>query len=160
MRLAKALLLYAAPSHRIESQLQAAAKVLEIDGDFLHIPGVIICHFGDEELYSTEMHFVKSGGRLDLGKLHQLHLIYKRVVHDEMSAKKATALLEDLIKSEPIYTLWQRCLFAFSISALICVLAFGGSLVDMFIAGVGGTFLCLMNLRAASKNQLYANVFE
>ncbi|KAJ8454118.1 hypothetical protein ONZ51_g13212 [Trametes cubensis] len=42
MRLAKALMTFGAPSHRIESQLLSAARILEVDAEFIHIPGVII----------------------------------------------------------------------------------------------------------------------
>ncbi|CUA70361.1 hypothetical protein RSOLAG22IIIB_00721 [Rhizoctonia solani] len=69
LRLAKALMTYGAPSHRIESQLIAAARVLEVDASFVHLPSIIIAAFGDPASNQSETHFVKSGGGLDLGKL-------------------------------------------------------------------------------------------
>ena len=48
MRLAKALMTFGAPSHRIESQLLSAARILEVNAQFIHIPGVIICSLGDD----------------------------------------------------------------------------------------------------------------
>ncbi|KAI0638241.1 DUF1212-domain-containing protein [Trametes polyzona] len=160
MRLAKALMSFGAPSHRIESQLLSAARILEVDAEFIHIPGVIICSFGDQETKTSEMHFVKCGGRLSLGSLHEVHQIYRQVVHDEISARKATVKLEALMAAKPLYGSFTRCTLAFCLSGLICVLAFGGSFVDMWIAGLGATFLCLMQICVATKSQLYANVFE
>ncbi|KAJ3480877.1 hypothetical protein NLI96_g1367 [Meripilus lineatus] len=160
MRLAKALMTYGAPSHRIEAQLSSAARILEVDSEFIHIPGVIICSFGDQDTKSSETHFVKCGGRLSLGSLHEVHQIYRAVVHDELSAKKGYAQLGELLKAEPLYGFRTRCFLAFIISSLICPLAFGGSLVDMWVAGAGATFLCWMQVGYASKSQLYANVFE
>ncbi|KAI0788559.1 DUF1212-domain-containing protein [Abortiporus biennis] len=160
MRLAKALMAFGAPSHRIEAQLLSAARILEIDGEFIHIPGVIICTFGDQDTKTSETHFVKCAGRLSLGNLHTVHQIYRAVVHDEISAKKATEQLEELIVAKPLYGIALRAMFAFGISALICPLAFGGSLVDMWICGASSTFLCFMQIGVASKSQLYANVFE
>ncbi|KAL1946738.1 hypothetical protein VTO73DRAFT_14842 [Trametes versicolor] len=160
MRLAKALMTFGAPSHRIESQLLSAARILEVDAEFIHIPGVIICSFGDQETKTSEMHFVKCGGRLSLGSLHEVHQIYRQVVHDEISARKATVKLEALMAAKPLYGAIVRCSLAFCLSGLICVLAFGGSFVDMWIAGIGATFLCLMQIGVATKSQLYANVFE
>ena len=160
MRLAKALMTFGAPSHRIESQLLSAARILEVDAEFIHIPGVIICSFGDQETKTSEMHFVKCSGRLSLGSLHEVHQLYRMVVHDELSARRATERLEALLSAKPLYGPFTRMTLAFCLSALICPLAFGGSFLDMWIAGLGATFLCLMQISVAAKSQLYANVFE
>ncbi|KAI0750823.1 DUF1212-domain-containing protein [Daedaleopsis nitida] len=160
MRLAKTLMTFGAPSHRIESQLLSAARILEVDAEFIHIPGVIICSFGDGDTKTSEMHFIKCGGRLSLGSLHEVHQIYRMVVHDEISARKATEKLDALLVAKPLYGTVARCFLAFCLSALICVLAFGGSFLDLWIAGIGAAFLCLMQTSVASKSQLYANVFE
>ncbi|TFK55913.1 DUF1212-domain-containing protein [Heliocybe sulcata] len=160
MTLARALLTFGAPSHRIESQLISAARILEVDAEFIHIPGVIICSFGDLETKTSESHFVKCGGRIDLGRLQKVHQIYRSVVHDELSAKRATKKLEVLLKAKPIYTPLTRCFLAFWLSALICPLAFGGSLLDMWIAGCGAFVLCALQLKVAAKSSLYAQIFE
>ncbi|KAG6903500.1 hypothetical protein C0995_005523 [Termitomyces sp. Mi166 len=102
IKLAKALMIFGAPSHRIESQLIAAARILEVEAEFIHLPGVIICSFGDQELGCSETHFVKCAGRLSLGALHKVHLIYRNVVHDEISAKRATNDLEALLTTPPL----------------------------------------------------------
>jgi uncharacterized membrane protein YjjP (DUF1212 family) len=49
---------------------------------------------------------------------------------------------------------------AFCLSALICPLAFGGSFLDMWIAGAAAFILACLQLRVAEKSALYANVFE
>lgn len=160
MRLAKSLLTFGAPSHRIESQLLSAARILEVDAEFIHFPGVIICSFGDPDTKTSETHFIKCSGRLSLGSLHEVHQIYRAVVHDEISAKKATARLEALLTAPPLYGGFTRCILSFFLAALICPLAFGGSFLDMWIAGLGAICLSLLQINFASKSQLYANVFE
>lgn len=160
MRLSKALLTFGAPSHRIEAQLVSAARILEIHGEFIHIPGVVICSFGDQDTKTSETHFVKCGGRLNLGSLHRVHQIYRQVVHDEISAREAIRQLDELLSAGPRYNAFVRCSLAFWLCALICPLAFGGSLVDMLISGIGATFLCGLQIGVASRSQLYANVFE
>ncbi|ESK94393.1 duf1212 domain membrane protein [Moniliophthora roreri MCA 2997] len=159
LKLAKSLMAFGAPSHRIESQLIAAGRILEVQAEFIHLPNVIICSFGDQELGCSETHFVKCGGRLSLGALHKVHLIYRAVVHDEISAKKATEQLNELLTAPPLYPAPFRCLLAFCLSALICPLAFGGSFLDMWIAGGGALILSILQL-CATKSALYANVFE
>ncbi|KAJ3710400.1 DUF1212-domain-containing protein [Lentinula raphanica] len=159
IKLARALMTFGAPSHRIESQLIAAARILEVEAEFIHLPGVIICSFGDQDLGTSETHFIKCTGRLALGALHKVHLIYRSVVHDEISAKKATEDLDELLRAPPLYSAVSRCLLAFCLSALICPLAFGGSFLDMWVAGAGALIMSLLSLCAA-KSSLYANVFE
>ncbi|KAG8747427.1 hypothetical protein FRC10_001098 [Ceratobasidium sp. 414] len=160
LRLAKALMTHGAPSHRIESQLIAAARVLEIDASFVHLPSIIIASFGDAASHQSETHFVKSGGGLDLGKLHMTHAIYRKVVHDEIGAKDGTIELAKLMRQRPIYGLRIRCILALLCSAIICPVGFGGSFVDMWISGVAGMVLCWLQLYAASKSALYSNVFD
>lgn len=161
MQLSRALLTFGAPSHRIESQLLSAARILEVDAEFTHMPGLIIASFGDEETKTSQAHFVKCGGRLSLGNLHRLHTIYRDVMHDEISARKATDDIEVLIQSGPMHKTPVRIILIFLIASLICPLAFGGSIVDMGIAGAGAVFLLCMQVGLASRrNVIYANVFE
>ena len=160
MKLARCLMAFGAPSHRIESQLVAVARILEVDAELIHLPNLIIVCFGDPETKTSETHFLRCSGRLALGNLHRVHQIYRRVVHDEMSARKATEELVRILESKPIYGLWTRCFIAFWLSALICPLAFGGSFLDMFIAGFGALVLSALQLTVVMKSTLYANVFE
>ncbi|CAK5275592.1 unnamed protein product [Mycena citricolor] len=160
LKLARSLMTFGAPSHRIESQLKSAARILEVESEFIHLPGVIICSFGDQELGCSETHFIKCGGRLSLGALHKVHVIYRTVVHDEISAKDAAEHLEDLLHQPPLYSIWFRCFLGFWLSLLICPLAFGGSFLDMWIAGSGAFVLSYLQLCAATKSAMYANVFE
>ncbi|KIY49341.1 DUF1212-domain-containing protein [Fistulina hepatica ATCC 64428] len=150
---------FGAPSHRIESQITAAARILEVQAEIIHLPSVIICSFGDQEIGVSETHFVKCGSRLSLGSLHKVHMIYRNVVHDEISAADASEQLDNLLSAPPVYPIYVRCLLAFALSALICPLAFGGSFLDLWISGAGALFLSLLQL-CASKSALYANVFE
>lgn len=151
---------FGSPSHRIEAQLLACSKILEVDAEFVHIPGIIICSFGDPNSKTSETHFVKVNGGLALGNLHKVHMIYRMVVHDEVSAKIATEELNDLLAAPPLYGMFMRIFLAFMLSTLICPLAFGGSFLDMCVAGVGAIIVSIMQFGVASKSALYANVFE
>lgn len=156
----RALLYFSAPTHRLETQLVATAKILDVTAEFMHFPGILIISFVDDETRTTETHFVKCAGALQLGRLHEVHEIYKGVVHDIYSAKVGTQKLEALLAAPAVYSDLQRCGFAFVLSALICPLAFGGSFVDLWLAGCGAWILCLVKLKLSTKNSIYANVFE
>lgn len=151
---------FGSPSHRIESQLVAAARILDVEAEFIHLPGVTICSFGDQESGCSDTHFIRCSSRLVLGSLHRVHVIYRSVVHDEISATTAKERLSDLLAAPPPYSAFVRFILAFSLSALICPLAFGGSFLDMWIAGLGGLALATLQICVMSKSSTHANVFE
>ncbi|PPR07201.1 hypothetical protein CVT26_012634 [Gymnopilus dilepis] len=158
LKLARALMAFGAPSHRIESQLVAAARILEVEAEFIHLPGVVICSFGDQDLGSSETHFIKCGGRLSLGALHKVHLIYRSVLHDEISANQATEQLDTLLLAAPPYSTLFRCFLSFCLSALICPLAFGGSFLDLWISGSAAFILAYLQLYVAEKSSLLKKI--
>ncbi|CAE6415097.1 unnamed protein product [Rhizoctonia solani] len=207
--LAKALLQFQAPSHRIENQLQAAARVLEVPAEFLHLPSLVIASFGsldgengaptvdkprkfsfsskklksaiamavlgktggestrneDQQgelsgsqpahkgsahttTFGIRVHIIKSGGKMELGKLHELHKIYRKVVHDEISAQDGRIKLLKLLKQPPIY----RQAPLFMSDALMHFYAVFSSALCL----LGGLSLTCV----ASANPLYSNIFE
>jgi len=105
-------------------------------------------------------HFVRAGGRIALTSLQKVHLIYRDVLHDKMGAEAGTEALRDILRAPPIYSLAVRCFLAFICASIICVLAFGGSIVDMGISGFCACVLQYLGLNAASKSSMYANVYE
>jgi Putative threonine/serine exporter len=158
--LAKALMSFGAPSHRIESQLDAAAKILVVNAAFVHLPAVIIISFGDKGTKTSEMHFVRAGGRIALSMLHIVHDVYRDVLHDRMGAEDGMNILEEIMDRRPVYNIWVRCILSFFCSSIICTLAFGGSILDMFIGGAFACALQYLGLNAASRSSIYANVYE
>ncbi|KAG8893840.1 hypothetical protein FRB99_001675 [Tulasnella sp. 403] len=160
LRLAKALMFFGAPSHRLESQLKATALVLDIDAEFVHMPSIVIASFGDIDTKTSQTHFIKVSSNLQLGRLHTVHNIYRSVVHDELGVEEATTELKILMKSRPIFGAVSRSVLCAACTALICPLAFGGSFLDMLISGAEGALLCYLQFGVASKNAMYSNVFE
>ncbi|KAF9457342.1 hypothetical protein BDZ94DRAFT_236245 [Collybia nuda] len=160
LKLAKALLSFGAPSHRIESQLAAASRILDAQAEFVHIPNIIIVTIRNGDTRSTRTHFVRATGRIALTSLHSVHHIYRDVLHGAMGARVGTEALKRLLRASPIYTLITRCILAFVCASIICVLAFGGSLLDMWISGACACVLQYLGLNAANKSAMYANVYE
>lgn len=160
LKLARALMLFGAPSHRIESQLNATAAVLEVDAQFIHFPGIVIAAFGDIDKHTSETHFVKSSSALVLGQLHAVHTVYRQVVHDEVGVEEGAEELSRLLKEPPCYKVWQRIILAGATCWVIAPLSFGGSFVDAFVAAAYGCGLTFLNLHVARKNAMYSNIFE
>lgn len=159
MKLARALMMFGAPSHRLEAQLQATAKVLDINVQVINLPNVMLISFGDPSTHTSETKFIKQGANLDLGKLLDAHLLYWRVTHDELGVAEASASLDVLMRQKPIYRGSVTVLIGGLCSAFITPVSFNGSFIDACIAfPLGGLLVFIQNL--ASKNELYSNVFE
>jgi uncharacterized membrane protein YjjP (DUF1212 family) len=85
LKLARALMMMGAPSHRLEAQLQATARVLDINCQMVYIPGVMLVSFGDPATHTSETKFLKQANGLDLGKLLSAHMLYWNVSSDGAS---------------------------------------------------------------------------
>ena len=106
MKLCRALMSYGAPTHRLEEYMKMSARVLEIDGQFLYIPGCMIISFDDVSTHTTEVKLVKAPQGVDLGKLKDIHEIYKEVVHDVIGVEEATQRLDIIINAKQKYNKW------------------------------------------------------
>ncbi|KAJ7293412.1 hypothetical protein C8J57DRAFT_1043297 [Mycena rebaudengoi] len=159
LKLAKALMSYGAPSHRIESQLNAASQLLDARTEFVHLPNIIIVTVRSKSA-ATRTYFVRATGRIALTSLNRVHLIYRLVLHDEITAESGTRDLRELLRTPPIYGLWARCTLSFILASILCVLSFGGCFFDMWISGLCAFLLQYLGLNAANKSSMYANVYE
>lgn len=159
MKLARALMMFGAPSHRLEAQLQATAKVLDINVSVINLPNVMLLSFGDPATHTTETKFLKQGPSLDLGKLQDAHLLYWKVTHDEISVTEASSSLDTLMRQKPIYRGWVTVLIGGLCSSFIVPVSFSGSFVDACMCFPLGCLLVMIQ-NLANKNELYSNVFE
>jgi hypothetical protein len=106
LKLCRALMSYGAPTHRLEEYMKMSARVLEIDGQFLYIPGCMIISFDDVTTHTTEVKIVRANQGVDLGKLKDIHEIYKEVTHDMIGVEEATQRLGTIIKAKPKNNPW------------------------------------------------------
>jgi len=106
LKLCRVLMSYGAPTHRLESYMKMSARVLEIEGQFLYIPGCMIISFDDASTHTTEVKLVKSSQGVNLGKLKDIWEIYKEVVHDVIGVEEATQRLDNIISAKPKHNPW------------------------------------------------------
>ncbi|KIR68544.1 hypothetical protein I314_00965 [Cryptococcus bacillisporus CA1873] len=159
LKLARALMMFGSPSHRLETQIQATAKVLEINCQVVYLPGTMLVSFGDDATHTSETKFLKQSTGLDLGKLQATHHLYWNVVHDKMSVDQASKDLDVLMTTPVYYTWWQTLIIGAFCSAFITVLSFYGSFVDALMSVVLGATLVGVQMLAA-RNDMFSNVFE
>ncbi|CAE6542804.1 unnamed protein product [Rhizoctonia solani] len=159
LKLARALMMFGAPSHRLEAQIQATARVLDIQVSCMYLPSVMLFSFGDTATHTSDTKFLKQTSALDLGKLLDAHRIYWRVIHDELSVGDASLQLDELMKKRVLYHGLVTVLIGGFCSAFITPISFKGSFVDALAAfPLGATLVWVQNLSA--RNELYSNVFE
>ncbi|KAL2758897.1 hypothetical protein ACRALDRAFT_1062009 [Sodiomyces alcalophilus JCM 7366] len=160
VKLCRALMMYGAPTHRLEEYMAMTARVLEIEGQFLYLPGCMIISFDDSSTHTTEVKIVRTPQGLDLGKLRDVHDLYKEVIHDRISVDDAGVKLDHIMARKLKFSNWIRIPLYGLASACVAPFAFQGRFIDMPIAFILGCLLGFLQLILAPSNELYANVFE
>ena len=79
MKLARAMMMFGGPSHRLQAQIKATAKVLDIELSCLYLPDVMLISFDDAATGTSSIKFIRQGSALDIGKLQEAHELYWRV---------------------------------------------------------------------------------
>ncbi|CAK9779776.1 DUF1212-domain-containing protein [Cutaneotrichosporon oleaginosum] len=159
MKLARALMMFGSPTHRLETQIQATARVLDISVQVVYLPNIVMISFADDSTHTSETKFMKQAGTVDLGKLLTTHNIYWAVVHDKMSVEDAGRELDRLMTTRPCYNAWQMILIAGFCSGIIVITSYFGSFLDALMAAPLGMLLQAVQL-IALKNDLFGGVFE
>ncbi|PWN92436.1 DUF1212-domain-containing protein [Acaromyces ingoldii] len=160
MKLARALMMFGAPTHRIETQIQQTARVLEINCRCIYLPNLMLLAFGDDTTHTSETKFIKQGGGLDLTKLTDMHSIYWNVIHDKIGVAEASSQLDELMRRKPIISRIPMVIIGGFCSSFICVgpMGFSGSFIDALAAFPLGCFLVFC--QSVITTELFSNVFE
>lgn len=158
-----AMMLYGAPSHRLEEYMQLCMGVLDLSGTVSYMPGVMTLNFTETDVQNhTQRSYailIKAAG-LDIGKLQDVFQVYKDVVKGNIEIFDAGLTLDAIIREPPYYSTIQL-IFCYGLgSACACVWAYGGWWVDMPISFVLGCFTGFLVVFASVKNPIYSNVLE
>ncbi|KAF2125175.1 DUF1212-domain-containing protein [Dothidotthia symphoricarpi CBS 119687] len=159
IRMCRALMLFGAPTHRLEEYLATTATVLEINSQFLYIPGCMIISFDDLYTHTTEVKIVRTAQGVNLGKLKDTHDVYKEVLHDVISLDDALARLDELIHAKDRHPVWL-CVLMYGLASAAVSVFFNARLIDMPIIFALGCMLGLMQLVLAPISKTYSTVFE
>jgi uncharacterized membrane protein YjjP (DUF1212 family) len=159
MTAAKALLMFGSPSYRVEQQLLIFADVAHVDCELTLLPTVVIASFGTPNAPTSSLQILWQPGGLVLGKLQDVHAVYNRVLHDEISAVDGTTELEVIMAAKPVYPWFIEYFFTFALAAIVCPLGFGGSFIDLWLAGSFAVFIKAVK-RAFVRARMYATTFE
>ncbi|KAI0406635.1 hypothetical protein F4802DRAFT_556887 [Xylaria palmicola] len=159
VKMCRALMLFGAPTHRLEEYLAMAARVLEIDSQFLYIPECMIISFDDVLTHTTEVRIVRTSQSVNLGKLKDVHDIYKEVLHDVISLDDALTRLDQVILAKPRYPVWV-CVLMYGCASAAVSCFFKARPIDLPIIFATGTLLGFLQLVVAPRSKTYNTVFE
>ncbi len=160
MQLCRALMRYGAPTHRMEEYMKMTARVLEVEGQFLYLPGCMIMSFDDPTTRTAEVKLVRVVQGVDLGRLADTHNVYKNVVHDLIGVEEAISELDQIMSRKPRFNKWLLVPAYGFASAAVGPFAFEARPIDMPIIFLLGSIVGLMQHVLAPKSVLYSNVFE
>ncbi|KAJ7607787.1 hypothetical protein DFH06DRAFT_1018404 [Mycena polygramma] len=159
LKLTRALMMFGGPSHRLQAQIQATGRVLDLQVNCMYLPDVVLISFDDSSTGTSNLKFIRQGSALELGKLNETYGLYWSVIHDEQSVSEASSTLDALMRKKQEYTWWQLVLTGGMCSASICSVGFNGSFIDSLIVFPLGALLVAIQLLSV-RNELYSNVFE
>ncbi|KAJ5888599.1 hypothetical protein N7495_008640 [Penicillium taxi] len=160
MQLCRALMRYGAPTHRLEEYMTMTARVLEVQGQFLYLPGCMLMSFDDPTTRTAEVKLVRIVQGVDLGRLADTHNVYKNVVHDLIGVEEATQELDEIMQRKPRFNKWIVVLMYGLASTAVGPFAFEARPIDMPIIFLLGCLVGLMQHVLAPRSVLYSNVFE
>ncbi|KAL3484650.1 hypothetical protein BJX62DRAFT_50706 [Aspergillus germanicus] len=158
--LCRALMRYGAPTHRMEEYMMMTARVLEVEGQFLYLPGCMIMSFDDPTTRTAEVKLVRVVQGVDLGRLADVHNVYKNVVHDLIGVEEACSEIEAILGRKPRFNKWLLVPAYGFASVAVGPFAFEARPIDMPIIFLLGSLVGLMQHVLAPKSVLYSNVFE
>ncbi|KAG0348275.1 hypothetical protein BG004_005503 [Podila humilis] len=156
--IAKALILYGAPTHRIEETCALLARKMEVDASFALLPGLMTISFSDPETHTSDTRHLRCTQGMDMYKLSKVYTIALEVLHGGR-IEAANKSLEKVTIEPGYYPVWVTILAWMSAAAFVAPLAFHGSWLDTALAGLCGLIVGLLGV-AAAKLPVYGNVFE
>lgn len=159
LKLARAMMMFGGPSHRLVAQIQSTGRVLDIELSCMYLPDMMLVSFEDSATGTSNVKFIRQGSALDLEKLGEAYALYWNVIHDTMSVSQASAALDVLMRKKPLYNFIQLILIGGMCSASICSVSFSGSFIDSLASAPLGALLVAVQL-LSPRNELYGNVFE
>ena len=79
LKLARAMMMFGGPTHRLQAQMQAAGKVLDTPLSCMYLPDVMLISFEDQSTSTSSIKFIRQGSALDIGKLQEANELYWKV---------------------------------------------------------------------------------
>lgn len=168
LRLITCFMLYGAPSHRIEAYFYHLIAMLDLEGEFHYTFGCATVSFmdpsgPDNRFKMTAFTTLVKGHGLCIGACEDTFIIYKKVMHGQMSVHDGFNELGPMMtagREQELYSKLFLIVYYGFTSALLCVWAFGGWWLDMVPSFLLGSFAGFLQIIVANKNVLFLHFME
>ncbi|BFZ58176.1 hypothetical protein PYCC9005_005238 [Savitreella phatthalungensis] len=159
LKLCRALMLYGAPTHRLEEYLSTTSKALDVDAQFLYLPGCMIVAFDDKATHTSDVKIVRVSQGCDIAKLEAIHHTYKSVLHACIDIQEGIREIDAQLEAPQLYRTGVVA-FTYGVAAVaVGPFAFGSSWIDLPVQFLLGLIVGVLQL-VSTRSPLYANVFE
>ncbi|KAK3805569.1 MAG: hypothetical protein J3Q66DRAFT_360302 [Benniella sp.] len=159
LQLAKSMIKYGAPSHRLENAIDHSAKALELNLQCIYLPNVMIIAFTDYETHTSETHVLKVSAGLDMYKCALVHQVHKMVTHSSLPVPEAIMKLDAISAEKDANPRWLIVLAYATASFCTAPMFFNGSWIDAGVSFlIGGAVGLLVWL--SEKVPSYAHICE
>lgn len=72
-------MMFGGPSHRLQAQIQATARVLDIELSCMYLPDMMLISFDDSTTGTSNIKLIRQGGAFNIAKLQSAHKVYWKV---------------------------------------------------------------------------------
>lgn len=160
LKACRTLMMYGAPTHRLEAYMHASAEVLELRVQSFYMPGCMIISFDDTGADSAAVHIVRCTQELNLSKLYDVHAVYKDVVHHRKTVQEATTCLDQIMFEQDKFPPWFRIAMYGLASAAVGPISHGARPIDLPIIFILGSLVGFLDLVVSHRSELYGHVLE
>ena len=136
------------------------ARALEVEAQFLYLPGCMLVSFDDSDTHTTELRIVRTAQGVHLSKLRDTHEIYKEVIHDKIDLDEAMTRLDQITKAKDKFAPWVVVGMYGLASMCVGPFAFGARLIDLPFIFLLGSLVGFMQIIITPISELYSNIFE
>ncbi|KAK5550945.1 hypothetical protein LTR46_011054 [Exophiala xenobiotica] len=160
LKVCRGLMMYGAPTHRLEEYMQMTAEVLNLHLQTFYIPGCMMISFNDSAWCSADVHIVRCTQALNLAKLYDVHAVYKDIIHGRIVLEQAITRLDGILESKDQFPRWFRVIVYGLASMCIGPVSYNARPIDLPMIFLLGSLLGFSDLILAYKSELYAHIFE
>lgn len=160
IKVCEALLLFGAPTHRLERYMALTSKALSIHVQTFYMPSCMFICFSGDDPGARDFRIIRSRTLTNFSKLHGIHVIHKEVIHGKLIPASATIRIDEIMKNDDPHALWFRVLAYGLGSACMGPLSYNAQPIDLPIIFCLGTLVGLSELILAPRSELFGYIFE
>lgn len=160
LQLARACMLFGAPTHALEEHIEDTARVLDVTCQSVLILSFMVISFKDDYSQTSTIRIIKQSTALDLGKLRALSYLHKAVIKDQISVSEASDEISGLMLRKPFYGMFTSCALGAACSICISQPSFNASFIDLLVIAPLGAFVILAQSLTARYFKRFNSVLE